>query len=64
VHLLEIKSLSKQIAGQTIFDGLELAINPREIHAKPTIRKSSLAYMILGCEGYIPTGGEIDELRI
>jgi len=30
MHLLEIKNLSIQIGGQTIFDGLGLAINPRE----------------------------------
>jgi Fe-S cluster assembly ATP-binding protein len=62
MHLLEIKNLSFKIARQSIFDGLDLAIEPREIHALIGTNgsgKSSLAYMVLGCEGYTPTEGEI-----
>lgn len=62
MHLLEIKNLSFQIGGKTIFDGLNLALEPREIHALIGTNgsgKSSLAYLILGCEEYAPTGGEI-----
>lgn len=62
MHLLQVKNLSFQIGGQSIFDRLDLSINPREIHALVGTNgsgKSSLAYVILGCEGYTPTGGEI-----
>jgi Fe-S cluster assembly ATP-binding protein len=62
MHLLEIKNLSFRIGGQTIFDALDLAIDPREIHALIGTNgsgKSSLAYVILGCEGYTPADGEI-----
>jgi Fe-S cluster assembly ATP-binding protein len=62
MHLLEIRNLSFQLEGKPILDGLNLTIDPREIHALVGTNgsgKSSLAYMILGCEGYVPTGGEI-----
>jgi Fe-S cluster assembly ATP-binding protein len=62
MQLLQVKNLSLQIGGQSIFDRLDLSINPREIHALVGTNgsgKSSLAYVILGCEGYTPTGGEI-----
>ena len=62
MHLLEIKNLSFRIGGQTIFDGLDLVIEPREIHALIGTNgsgESSLAYGILGCEGYAPADGEI-----
>jgi Fe-S cluster assembly ATP-binding protein len=62
MHLLEINNLSFQIGGKTIFDGLNLALEPREIHALIGTNgsgKSSLAYLILGCEDYAPTSGDI-----
>jgi Fe-S cluster assembly ATP-binding protein len=62
MHLLEINNLSFQIGGKTILDGLNLALEPREIHALIGTNgsgKSSLAYLILGCEEYAPTSGEI-----
>jgi Fe-S cluster assembly ATP-binding protein len=62
MHLLEIKNLSFQLAGRPILDGLNLTVDSHEIHALVGTNgsgKSSLAYMILGCEGYVPTSGEI-----
>ena len=62
MHLLEIRNLFFQIGGKTIFDRLNLALEPREIHALIGTNgsgKSSLAYLILGCEEYAPTSGEI-----
>ena len=62
MHRLEIRNLSFQFEGKAILDGLNLSIDPREIHALVGTNgsgKSSLAYMILGCEGYVPTSGEI-----
>ena len=62
MHLLEIRNLSFQSAGKSILEGLNLTVDPREIHALVGTNgsgKSSLAYMILGCEGHVPTSGEI-----
>jgi Fe-S cluster assembly ATP-binding protein len=62
MYLLEIKNLFFRLGGQTIFDGVDLALDAREIHALVGTNgsgKSSLAYVILGCEGYTPDGGEI-----
>lgn len=62
MQLLEIKNLSFQIGGKTIFDGLDLAIGAHEIHALIGTNgsgKSSLAYVILGCEEYARADGEI-----
>jgi len=62
MHLLDIRNLSLRLEGKSILDELNLSVNPREIHALVGTNgsgKSSLAYMILGCEGYVPTSGEI-----
>ena len=62
MHLLDIRNLSLRLEGKSILDELNLSVNPREIHALVGTNgsgKSSLAYMILGCEGYVPSSGEI-----
>ena len=62
MHLLEIKDITYRVKEKEIFSGLSLAVDPGEVHAiigKNGTGKSTLAYLIMGCEGYIPTTGEI-----
>lgn len=62
MSLLEITALTFQVDHKKILDGLDLAIAEREIHALLGTNgcgKSTLAFLILGCEGYIPLAGEI-----
>lgn len=45
-----------------ILEGLSLAIEPDEVHALLGTNgtgKSTLAYVVMGCEGYIPSSGEV-----
>jgi len=72
--LLRIIGLRLQLQGRTILDGLNLDLAPGEIHGLLGANgsgKSSLAYALMGCEGYRPGSGEIvfagrriDELAI
>jgi Fe-S cluster assembly ATP-binding protein len=60
--LLEIKKLCFQIDQRKILDELSLEIGENEIHVLLGTNgcgKSTLAYLILGCEGYRPSSGEI-----
>lgn len=60
--LLEIKEITYGVKEKEIFSGLSLLVDPGEVHAilgKNGTGKSTLAYLIMGCEGYIPTTGEI-----
>lgn len=60
--MLELKQLSFQAGDRKILDGCTLAVRPREIHAllgSNGVGKSTLAYLIMGCDGYGPDGGEI-----
>jgi Fe-S cluster assembly ATP-binding protein len=62
MRLLEIKNLSFQLGGKMILDDLNLTVEQSEIHALIGTNgsgKSSVAYLILGCEKYVPTSGEI-----
>ncbi len=60
--LLEISGLRFHIAGKKILDGLSLSMEPSNVHALLGTNgtgKSTLAYVIMGCEGYKATGGEL-----
>lgn len=63
--LLEIKNLVYTVNGHnsvSLINGLSFAIEPGEVHALIGTNgtgKSTLAYLIMGCEGYRPTAGEI-----
>lgn len=60
--LLEIKNLIYTAGDKKILDGFSLLIEPSEVHALLGTNgtgKSTLAYVIMGCEGYKPASGEI-----
>lgn len=60
--LLEVRGVSFRANGKTILDGLDLAIAEREIHALIGANgtgKSTLAFVVMGCEGYAPASGRI-----
>lgn len=58
----EIRKLTYETGGKRILDNLNLSINAYEIHTLLGTNgtgKSTLAYVVLGCEGYELTSGEI-----
>jgi Fe-S cluster assembly ATP-binding protein len=60
--LLEISGLRLALQGKPILDGLDLALSQGEIHGLLGANgsgKSSLAYAVMGCEGYRPSAGEM-----
>jgi len=72
--LLEINNLTYTAGDKKILDEFSLSIESSEIHALLGTNgtgKSTLAYVIMGCEGYKPASGDllfngktIDELKI
>jgi Fe-S cluster assembly ATP-binding protein len=72
--LLEIKNLTYTAGDKQILDEFFLSIEASEVHALLGTNgtgKSTLAYVIMGCEGYKPASGDllfngktIDELKI
>lgn len=60
--LLEINGLTYRAGDKTILDDFSMTIEPSEVHALLGTNgtgKSTLAYLIMGCEGYKPDSGEI-----
>ncbi|MBU4264409.1 MAG: ABC transporter ATP-binding protein [Proteobacteria bacterium] len=59
---LELTNLTYQVGSKKIIDNLCLSIGDSEIHALLGTNgtgKSTLAYLIVGCEGYRPATGSI-----
>ncbi len=62
MSLLEIKGLSYEAGNKKILDDFSLTINTSEVHALLGTNgtgKSTLAYLVMGCEGYRPASGKI-----
>jgi Fe-S cluster assembly ATP-binding protein len=60
--LLDIKNLHAGIDGKEILKGLDLTVNPGEVHAimgPNGSGKSTLAYVLAGKQDYAPTQGEV-----
>jgi Fe-S cluster assembly ATP-binding protein len=60
--LLEIKNLTYTAGDKKILDEFSLSIEASEVHALLGTNgtgKSTLAYLIMGCDGYRPSSGEI-----
>jgi Fe-S cluster assembly ATP-binding protein len=60
--LLEIKGLAFHAGDKKILDDFSLTINTSEVHALLGTNgtgKSTLAYLVMGCEGYRPASGQI-----
>lgn len=60
--LLEIRDIVYKVKEKEILSGLSMSIESGEVHAVLGTNgtgKSTLGYLIMGCEGYRPTSGEI-----
>jgi Fe-S cluster assembly ATP-binding protein len=60
--LLALRNLVFEVEGKTILDGLDLSLDASEVHALLGTNgtgKSTLAYLIMGCEEYRPLSGEL-----
>ncbi|HBR21367.1 MAG TPA: ABC transporter ATP-binding protein [Nitrospiraceae bacterium] len=60
--LIEIKGLTFHAGDKKILDDFSMTIESSEVHALLGTNgtgKSTLAYLIMGCEGYMPSSGEI-----
>jgi len=62
MSILEINKITYEAGNKKILDDFSLTIEASEVHALLGTNgtgKSTLAYLIMGCEGYRPTSGEI-----
>ena len=62
ISLLELRDISYTVSGRNILTGLDLAVEAGEVHALLGTNgtgKSTLASLIMGCQGYQPDSGEI-----
>lgn len=60
--LLELRRVTCAQGGRTLLQDVDLALEAGEIHALLGANgagKSSLAYLVMGCEGYVPSSGEL-----
>jgi Fe-S cluster assembly ATP-binding protein len=60
--LLQIEDLNLERDGREILRGVSLRLYPGQVHTLMGLNgsgKSSLAYTIMGCEGYKPTSGRL-----
>ena len=60
--LLEMIDIIFRTAEREILSGLSLSIDAGEVHALLGTNgtgKSTLAYLVMGCEGYVPSNGDI-----
>lgn len=60
--LLELKELTFEAGDKKILDGFYMTIEPQEVHALLGTNgtgKSTLAYLVMGCEGYSPASGQV-----
>ena len=62
MSLLEIKGLTYEAGDKKILDNFSMTIETSEVHALLGTNgtgKSTLAYLVMGCQGYQPSSGDI-----
>lgn len=60
--LLRVEDVHLRSGGREILRGVNLSVSPGQVHALLGLNgsgKSSLAYVIMGCEGYGPASGRV-----